>query len=104
MRKTVDVTGCRQAVRVVPRPVYTSLISLGASVIGMQTYSVVVLMAIEYLKGLICYSFFRLTRAILRFGGFSSKAIGFLHQMRGLVTRIRTLVLFVSYFKEIHEQ
>jgi len=35
---------------------------------------------------------------------FSSEAIRFLHQMRGLVTRIRTLVLSVSYFEEIHEQ
>jgi hypothetical protein len=74
------------------------------SVIGARVYSMVVLMAIEYSKGLIYYSFFRLARAILRFGAFSSQAILFGRQIRGLVTRIRTLVLSVSYFKEIHEQ
>jgi hypothetical protein len=74
------------------------------SVTGTQIYSMVVFKVIEYSKGLIYYSFFRLTRAILRFGAFRGQAILFLGQMSGFVAGIRTLVLLVPHFKEIHEQ
>ena len=50
------------------------------STIGTDIYSMAVVTAIEYLKVHTCYSFFRLIRAILRFGAFQKQAISSLHQ------------------------